>query len=86
MLIKLKPCPFCNAKAVNITNAHELEECANFDYDNCPCNEFESSPCGYYTVVCNVNCGGCGASSGYFPTAGEAINAWNRRIDDETRN
>lgn len=78
---KLKPCPFCGAKATIITNAHELKECANFDYDNCPCNEYEGGSCSYYTIVCSVNNDGCGASSGYYPTIEQAINAWNRRAE-----
>lgn len=80
--INLKPCPFCDAKTAIITNAHELEECSNFDYYNCPCNKFESNPCNYYTIVCNVNNGGCGASTGYFLTKQKAIKAWNRRTEN----
>ena len=84
-MTKLKPCPFCGAKkAMCITNAHELEECANFDYDNCPCNEYESNACNYYSVVCNVNNGGCGAASGYYPEPEQAANAWNRRTNNAT--
>lgn len=81
---ELKPCPFCGANATTVSNARDLEECANFDYDNCPCNKFESNPCNYYTIVCNVNNGGCGAASGYFPTIEQAINAWNRRKNNAT--
>lgn len=38
---------------------------------------------GFYSMVCNVNKGGCGASSGYFSTVEKAIEAWNRRVSDE---
>ncbi|MGN0444222.1 MAG: hypothetical protein ACI4F5_06380 [Acutalibacteraceae bacterium] len=74
---------FAEKKVAVMTDAHDLEECSNFDYDNCPCNEYEPSPCELITVVCNVNKGGCGASSGYYPTKKEAIEAWNRRVDND---
>ena len=78
--IKLKSCPFCGANAAELTNAHNLEECANFEDENCPCEQYEDcGACGYYTVVCNANNGGCGAASGYFPTEELAISAWNHR-------
>lgn len=32
-----------------------------------------------YSIVCNINKGGCGARSGYYLTSEEAIEAWNRR-------
>lgn len=76
----LKPCPFCGKNVAVMTNAHDLEECSNFEDDNCPCSEFESTPCNYNKVVCDFNKGGCGASSGYYPTIEEAIEAWNRRV------
>ncbi len=81
-MAELKPCPFCGKKVAVMTNAHDLEECSNFENDNCHCSEFESNPCEYNTVVCDVNKGGCGASSGYYPTIEEAIEAWNRRADN----
>ena len=34
-----------------------------------------------YQVICNADCGGCGASSGFEDTSIEAIEAWNRRAD-----
>ncbi len=78
--IELKPCPFCGANVAELTNAHDLEECGNFEDENCPCEQYEDcGACGYHTIVCNVNNGGCGASSGYFSTEELAIKAWNRR-------
>ena len=57
-MIELKPCPYCGEKVTVMTNAHDLEECSNFEDDNCHCNEFESTPCEYKTVVCDVTKGG----------------------------
>ena len=80
-MVDLKPCPFCGENVAVMTDAHDLEECSNFEDDNCHCNEFESHPCEYKTVVCDVTRGGCGASSGYYPTEKEAIEKWNRRAE-----
>ena len=33
-------------------------------------------------VVCNYHEGGCGATSGYYHSTGEAIEAWNRRAGE----
>ena len=78
----LKPCPFCGKMVTVITDAHDLEECSNFESKNCPCSEYELNSCAYNTVVCSVTDGGCGASSGYYPTIGQAIEAWNKRTDN----
>lgn len=83
MTKELKPCPFCGASMLEITNAHDLEECANFADESCPCENYEDVGCSYFTVVCNVNKGGCGASSGYYETEEKAIAAWNRRIEND---
>lgn len=79
---KLKHCPFCGANVAEITNAHDLEECANFADEICPCKNYEDVGCSYFTVVCNMNKGGCGASSGYYATEEKAIAAWNRRVEE----
>lgn len=77
---KIKPCPFCGKSVAEVLNAHGLEECANFEDDSCPCNQYEDAgKCQFHTVVCGMNKGGCGASSGYFSTKEAAIYAWNRR-------
>lgn len=78
---KMAPCPFCGKDVAVLTDMHDLEECANFEDEDCPCEQYEpSGRCGYYTVVCNANKGGCGSSSGYFPTEQQAIQAWNKRV------
>ena len=71
---ELKSCPSCGGKKLIITNCIELEECNNFE--ECECN-----PC--YTVCCDFNQGGCGASGGYYQTESEAIEAWNRRAGEQ---
>lgn len=77
---ELLPCPFCGNTSLELTNIHDLEDCGNFDTDDCPCEKYENpGACGYYTVVCNFNKGGCGAISGYYSTKERAIAAWNRR-------
>lgn len=78
--IKLKPCPHCGSINLEFTDMHNLEECGNFDTDYCPCNEYDSTAhCAYTSVVCTVQKGGCGASSGYYLTKEEAAESWNRR-------
>lgn len=36
-----------------------------------------------YQVICNFNWNGCGASSGYWDTPQEAVDAWNRRVSND---
>lgn len=81
MKIKLKACPFCGADVAEMLNAHDLETCGNFDDDRCPCEQYEGTGrCEFHTVVCGINKGGCGASSGYFEAEERASQAWNNRI------
>lgn len=79
---KLKHCPFCGANVAEITNAHDLEDCANFADEICPCENYEAVDCSCFTVLCNMSSGGCGASSGYYATEEKAIAAWNRRVKE----
>lgn len=70
----LKPCPFCGeVKHLELWDGLEDEKDANsnqedYDYDR-----------EYKTIVCNVNVGGCGASSGYAYNDKIAIQKWNTR-------
>lgn len=80
MEIKLEECPFCGADVAEMLDAHDLEECGNFEDERCPCEWYENvGKCKLHTVVCNINKGGCGASSGYFETEERAAKAWNSR-------
>lgn len=74
---KLKPCPFCGNSVAEHTTLQDCEMCANFE-DEEMCPNFEA--CGYgHFIVCNVNKGGCGASTGWYQTIEEAVKAWNTR-------
>ena len=63
------PCPFCGGQNIVVDSCKGLEAC-----EGCK----ECSP-RYHAVVCNYNEGSCGASSGYYPTVMQAIEAWNKR-------
>jgi len=71
-------CPFCGKTVAELSNAKDIEECRN--YDKCP--HYEGEECSMFTVVCNYNNGGCGASIGYHATAEAAIETWNKRADN----
>ena len=79
--VELKPCPFCGGENIEFCTCKELEDCAN--YEKCQSISFGDLQFMFYIIVCNKNKGGCGASSGYYPTKEKAIEAWNRRIKDE---
>jgi len=69
----LLPCPFCWKQIAEIGNCKNMEECEHFE--ECPAVE------PYVCVVCSINKGGCGASTGYQDGVEKAIAAWNRRVD-----
>lgn len=79
---KLLPCPFCGKDVAELTNAHTLEKCGNFDDNICSCNHYtdpDLTDCPYITVVCDVNKGGCGATCGFCGDKETAADRWNRR-------
>lgn len=70
---ELKPCPFCGGKyTVNLSDCSECSPCV--DEPPCDCCNWVK-----HLIVCN----GCGAASGMYDTKEEAIEAWNRRANDE---
>ena len=66
----LKPCPFCGMDVAIFATCRDLEACAS--YQRCK-SEY------MVLAVCNVNAGGCGASSGFRDTCEQAADAWNGR-------
>ena len=81
---EMKPCPFCgDTDAISIETAKSCEECAHFeDAEKCPAYApfwSDEDHCPYIAVICSFSNGGCGASSGWYPTREKAIMAWNRR-------
>ena len=66
----MKQCPFCGNKNIIFDGCRGLEMCNEFE--DCHENEMKS-------VVCSVNKGGCGASSGFYFTEEQAIEKWNIR-------
>lgn len=68
---ELSACPFCGKEtSLCFANCQEMRACEDFRQ----CEDGH-----YLSVVCSFQRGGCGASSGFFPTAEEAAAAWNRR-------
>ena len=78
MTEELKPCPFCGSTtAPTIMDREE----AHWTYSK---EEKEYSE-REYVVCCAGKKGGCGASTGfyYYDDIDRAIEAWNRRADNE---
>lgn len=71
-MIKLRECPFCGKSVARFTTVAETESCVYFE----SCYE---PTCTMKAVVCSVNEGGCGASTGYHESEEDARRAWNRR-------
>ena len=84
---ELMPCPFCGKEGTaQVETARSCEECRNFENEElCPAYDpYNYDPgtedtCPYKAVVCCCHKGGCGASSGWHPSAEKAIEAWNTR-------
>jgi hypothetical protein len=75
--MKIEKCPFCGKQIAEIGNCKNMEECEHFE--ECPAVE------PYVCVVCSINKGGCGASTGYQEGVEKAIAAWNRRANPENK-
>ena len=79
--IKLIPCPFCGkVKPLEFSDAAEFEDCKKALDTDCCC-DYEPNGCSMVAVVCNVNKGGCGASSGYARSYEKAAKKWNARVN-----
>lgn len=65
----LSYCPFCGKHVAIFARCQEMKACT--DYRSCEGH--------YFCAVCSFQRGGCGASSGFFPTKEEAAAAWNMR-------
>lgn len=84
----MKPCPFCGKSVAELSNLQDCEICANFE--DCPeCYESvglevgaDFSPCPRF-IVCAVNKGGCGASTGWYYNLDKLIGAWNKRAGEQ---
>ena len=83
--VELKPCPFCGSKeAPEYYCGYEINECPYHDdiemfeigYRD-ECKFFDCDKYNTY-VVCNVNKGGCGASTGY---SNDSASLWNKRVN-----
>lgn len=68
--ISLSSCPFCGKRVAIFARCQEMKACA--DYRSCEGH--------YFCVACSFQRGGCGASSGFFPSKAEAAAAWNNRF------
>jgi len=73
-----KNCPFCGkGSALKLITSQALAE-QDSGYDNEFWGHSES-----WVMLCDASqpdgFGGCGGSSGFFPTTREAVEAWNRR-------
>jgi Lar family restriction alleviation protein len=68
--LMLVPCPHCGAeKSLFVGTDEQIDEDL-------------SAFTGYYAVCCSKLKGGCGSTSGYYPTEQEAVDNWNRRTLD----
>lgn len=71
-------CPFCGREdTVVLSDCRECFVCIDEPYNCAECKHLT------YTVVCDVNAGGCGASSCMHDTKEKAVTAWNRRVNND---
>lgn len=64
----LRPCPFCGSAEAVVNMPYAEADWIDHDDDNDGA-----------VVICNVNAGGCGTSSGWAEDADKAAELWNRR-------
>lgn len=80
---ELKPCPFCGKTVAGFASAKEEEDCKFFE-DSERCEAFVYNGCPCIKIVCNMQKGGCGASTGYCWSQADAIEKWNKRHSEIT--
>ena len=71
MTEKNKKCPFCGNFELSFLVSAETY------------SDSDSSGPLDFLIICDPDDGGCGVSTGPYPTKEEALAAWNKRISDE---
>lgn len=69
-MTKLKPCPFCGGEAI-------------MQKDRRWPDGYDDGVTTYEVICTNTNCVIYRADNRYFLTKQDAINAWNRRVEDK---
>ena len=68
---RLQKCPFCGMDVQELySTKQDFEEAFGKEFDGV--NRF--------TVVCDFNRNGCGATCGYHDTVADAVGRWNTRV------
>jgi len=67
---KVKPCPFCGNKKPFVGKEEDIIPDMPYALN-------------FWAVCCDYNDGGCGSVGGYRPTAEQAIELWNTRMEEE---
>lgn len=65
---KLMPCPFCGKEVAKVVDQYELNDYHDDSYQK------------MYTVVCDYDKGGCGATCGFVARDYQAVSQWNTRM------
>lgn len=68
---ELKRCPFCGQKVAEL-----IDTVGMYGDDTSQIRDM-------YTVVCNTEKGGCGATAGWRFHEEDAVKAWNERFEDD---
>lgn len=68
---QLQRCPFCGMDVAEMYSTKE-------DFEMSFGKEFDGV--NKFTIVCNFNRNGCGATCGYHDTIDEAVSRWNTRV------